>query len=95
MESLCHKETDSKIRAQEIFDDVSFVIFGHQTWDLEGISWFSSTPAGIGLRNKVSFCSPSPKDQPVEGNQDTLHLQKKKDSPVFSAPEKWWIDLSL
>ena len=22
-------------RAQEIFNDVSFVIFGHQTWDLE------------------------------------------------------------
>jgi len=50
---------DSKSRAQELYNDVSFVIFGHQTWDLEGggsncppppsISWFSSTPAGIGL----------------------------------------------
>ena len=27
---------DSKSRAQELFNDVSFVIFGHQTWDLEG-----------------------------------------------------------
>ena len=50
---------DSKSRAQELSNDVSFVIFGHQTWDLEGgvklppppiISWFSSTPAEIGLR---------------------------------------------
>ena len=48
---------DSKSRAQELSNDVSFVIFGHQTWDLEGgsncpppsISWFLSTPAGIGL----------------------------------------------
>ena len=47
---------DSKSRAQELSNDVSFVIFGHKTWDLEGgsncpppsISWFS-TPAGIGL----------------------------------------------
>ena len=50
---------DSKSRAQELSNDVSFVIFVHKTWDLEGvgqidphsISWFSSTPAGIGLRN--------------------------------------------
>ena len=50
---------DSKSRAQELSNDVSFVIFGHKTWDLEGggkidpppsVSWFSSTPAGIGLR---------------------------------------------
>jgi len=45
---------DSKSRAQELSNDVSFVIFGHQTLDLEGgsnsISWFSSTPAEIGLR---------------------------------------------
>jgi len=27
---------DSKSRAQELSYDVSFVIFGHQTWDLEG-----------------------------------------------------------
>ena len=50
---------DSKSRAQELSNDVSFVIFGNQTWDLEGgganwpppsISWFSSTPAEIGLK---------------------------------------------
>ena len=46
---------DSKSRAQELSNDVSFVIFGHKIWDLEGgsiplsISWFSSTPAEIGL----------------------------------------------
>ena len=46
---------DSKSRSQELSNDVSFVIFGHKTWGLEGIdpppstSWFSSTPAGIGL----------------------------------------------
>ena len=50
---------DSKSRAQALSYDVSFVIFGHQTWDLKGVggqidppssvSWFSSTPAGIGL----------------------------------------------
>ena len=27
---------DSISRAQELSNDVSFVIFGHQTWDLEG-----------------------------------------------------------
>ena len=27
---------DSKSREQELSNDVSFVIFGHQTWDLEG-----------------------------------------------------------
>ena len=28
--------TDSESGAQELSNDVSFVIFGHQTWDLEG-----------------------------------------------------------
>ena len=51
---------DSKIIVQELSNDVSFVIFGHQTWDLEGgggkltppsVSWFSSTPAGIELKS--------------------------------------------
>ena len=27
---------DSKSKAQELSNDVSFVIIGHQTWDLEG-----------------------------------------------------------
>ena len=27
---------DAKSRAQELSYDVSFLIFGHQTWDLEG-----------------------------------------------------------
>ena len=27
---------DSKSRAQKLSNSVSFVIFGHQTWDLEG-----------------------------------------------------------
>ena len=27
---------DSKSRAQELSNDVSFVIYGHKTWDLEG-----------------------------------------------------------
>ena len=55
---MCKFFADYKSRAQELFNDVSFVIFGHQTWDLEGggqidtppsISWFSSTPAEVGL----------------------------------------------
>jgi len=43
---------------QELSNNVSIVIFGHQTWDLGGggvkltpppiISWFSSTPAEMG-----------------------------------------------
>ena len=44
--------SDFKSRAQELSNDVSFVIFGDQTRDLEGgpsISWFSRTPAEIGL----------------------------------------------
>ena len=39
------------------------ILFGHKTWDLEGgsnwpppsISWFSSTPAGIGLSSYYLF----------------------------------------
>ena len=33
---ICNFFADSKSRAQEFSNDVSFVIFGHQTWDLEG-----------------------------------------------------------
>jgi len=52
---------DSKSSAQVLSNDISFVIFGYQTWDLEGgsqidppacISWFSGTPAEIGLNHK-------------------------------------------
>ena len=50
----------SKSRAQELSNDVSFVIFGHQTWDLEegvtpliSVSWFSSTSAGKGLKHNL------------------------------------------
>ncbi len=32
---MCKFFADYKSRAQELFNDVSFVIFGHQTWDLE------------------------------------------------------------
>jgi len=55
---------DSKSRAQELSNGVSFFIFGHQTWDLEGergqidppsISWFSSTLAEIGLKRFKNF----------------------------------------
>ena len=47
---------DSKSRAQELSYDVSFVIFGHKTWDLErgvkfdhpspSISWFQVPQQG-------------------------------------------------
>jgi len=33
---ICNFFADSKSRAQELSNDVSFVIFGHQTWDLGG-----------------------------------------------------------
>ena len=33
---------DSKSRGQELSNDVSFVIFGHQTWDLEGVFKYPS-----------------------------------------------------
>ena len=33
---MCNFFADSKSRAQELSNDVSLVIFGHQTWDLEG-----------------------------------------------------------
>ena len=66
---ICKFFADSKSRAQDLSKNVSFVIFGHQTWDLEGggqidpppsVSWFSSTPAGIGLsinpQIKSTYC---------------------------------------
>ena len=33
---ICTFFADSKSRAYELSNDVSVVIFGHQTWDLEG-----------------------------------------------------------
>ena len=33
---ICKFFADSKSRAQELSNDVSFVIFGHKTWNLEG-----------------------------------------------------------
>ena len=33
---ICNLFADSKSRVHELFNDVSFVMFGHQTWDLEG-----------------------------------------------------------
>ena len=36
---------DSKSRAQELSYDVSFVIFGHQTWDLERGGQIDRLPA--------------------------------------------------
>ena len=45
---ICNFFADSKRRAQELSVDVSFVIFGHQTWDLEG-----GGLAGIGLMSET------------------------------------------
>ena len=38
---------DSKSRAQELSNDVSFVIFWHQTWDLEGVGGQIDPPQRI------------------------------------------------
>ena len=43
---------DSKSRAQELSNDVSFVIFGHKTWDLEHILVFKYPS-----RDRVNFPS--------------------------------------
>ena len=40
----------SKSRAQELSNDVSFVIFGHQTWDLEGGGQIAPPPAYPGFQ---------------------------------------------
>ena len=37
---FCNFFADSQSRAQELSNDLSFVIFGHQTWDLEHILVF-------------------------------------------------------
>jgi len=36
---------DSKSRAQEVFNDLSFVIFRYQTWDLERVVKLTPPPA--------------------------------------------------
>ena len=41
---------DSKSRAQELSNDVSFVIFGHQTWDLGGGGQIDPPPAYPGFQ---------------------------------------------
>ena len=42
--------SDSKSRAQELSNDVSFVIFGHKTWDLEGGGQTDPSPAYPGFQ---------------------------------------------
>jgi len=42
--------SDSKSRAQELSNDVYFVIFGHQTWDLEGGGQIDPPPAYPGFQ---------------------------------------------
>ena len=41
---------DSKSRAQELSNVVSFVIFGHKTWDLEGVVKLTPPPACPGFQ---------------------------------------------
>jgi len=41
---------DSKSRVQELFNDVSFVIFGHKTWNLEGGVKLTPPPAYPGFQ---------------------------------------------
>ena len=41
---------DSKSKAQELSNDVSFLIFGPQTWDLEGGGQFDPPPAYPGFQ---------------------------------------------
>ena len=41
---------DSKSKAQELYNDVSFVIFGHKTWDLEGGGQIDPPPAYPGFK---------------------------------------------
>ena len=41
---------DSKSRAQDLSNYVSFVIFGHQTWDLEGGQIYPPPPAYPGFQ---------------------------------------------
>ena len=69
---------NSKSRVQDLFNGVSFIIFGHQTWDLEvkltpsRVSWFSSTPARIGLSFSEKIRTFS--------SQNTIHFLGKLES---------------
>jgi len=47
---ICKFFADSKSRAQELSNDVSFVIFGHKTWDLEGGGQIDPPPAYPGFQ---------------------------------------------
>ena len=47
---ICNFLADSKSRAQELSSDVSFVIFEHQTWDLEGGGQIDPPPAYPGFQ---------------------------------------------
>jgi len=42
--------SDSKSRAQELSNDVSFFIFGHQPWDLEGEGQIGPPPQYPGFQ---------------------------------------------
>ena len=44
------KFANFKSRAQELSNDVSFVIFVHQTWDLEGGGQIAPPPAYTGFQ---------------------------------------------
>ena len=48
--SICKFFADSKSRAQELSNDVSFVLFGHQTWDLKGGGQIDPPPAYPGFQ---------------------------------------------
>ena len=47
---FAHFFADSKSRAQELSNDISFVIFGHKTWDLEGGQTDPPPPAYHGFQ---------------------------------------------
>ena len=87
---ICYFFVDSKSRAQELSNDVSFDIFGHQTWDLEGgggqidpppsSSWFSRTPAGIGLK----LCKPDFSSSERKLHINTLKFKISRDPTPFT-----------
>ena len=76
---------DSKSGAQELSNDVSFFLFGHQTWDLEGGGqidpppWFSSTPAGIGLTAQWNLLVFSSDSIELMEHFESWHISLKSD----------------